>query len=335
MYNRIGKFTNYMPDAKAEGLSEIKADVLWYLLHLTQVDRFFTHYSLNEFLVRYLLITEYNLEKNAQEFIENEILISGYIAEAYFEFTLQDLIDCIGFSASDSKFNVANSRAEFIEKYKFIAPNVKIIPNDNPSKPIEITKDALVFAFMGLKTLLEIDSLSIKFKDEIKQATSEEIQQIEKYVAYVMSLLQKSIFIEEQPDYQGKLNWMEEFYDSSKEVHFNVKQNLSTETIAKIYGIAFSPDMEKYYSDFLEDEEYDEVYENSLVEFAHLYEHIKFAYGVKHGYITISNDPYVEHDVDPYFKIDFELFMDDDCNCFSSETIFYNWSMDKWIDLLP
>ena len=77
------------------------------------------------------------------------------------------------------------------------------------------------------------------------------------------------------------------------------------------------------------------MYENSLVEFAHLYEHIKFAYGVKHGYITISNDPYMEHDVDPYFKIDFELFMDDDCNCFSSETIFYNWSMDKWIDLLP
>ena len=122
---------------------------------------------------------------------------------------------------------------------------------------------------------------------------------------------------------------MEEFYDSTKEIYFNVKQNLSKETIAKIYEISYSSDMADYYLDSDTDDE------DTHAEFERLYEHIKFAYGVKHGYITLSSDPFMDNDVNPYFKIDSELFMDDDCTCFSTKTIFENWWMEDWINLLP
>ena len=329
MYVNIGKMTNYMSEEKVANLSEVKADVLWYLLNLTMVNRFFTHDSLKEFLIRYLLITEHDLDKNATDFIENGVLISGLIGDEYFEFTLNDLIDCIGFSSSNSKFNVSNSRTEFINSYQFKAPNVKITPNENPNIPTEITTDALAYGFMGLHTLLKIDSFSIKFKGEIKTVSKAEITKIENYISFVMRQLPEGIFLDQQEKYKEELDWMEEYYNSSKEIKFNIKENLTKETIAEIYIIAWSEEMAKYY---LESDTEDEDIDS---EFDRIYEHIKFAYGVKHGYITLSSNPYLENDVDPYFIIDYDLLMDDDCTCFSSRTIFENWWMEDWINLLP
>ena len=122
---RIGKFCNYMSDESIHELSDLKSDILWYLLQLTKVNRFFTKESFKEFLIRYFLITEIDLDKNASDFIEHGVLISGFMAKDYFEFTLSDLINYIGFSATDSKFNVSNSRAEFIQSYVYKAPNIK------------------------------------------------------------------------------------------------------------------------------------------------------------------------------------------------------------------
>ena len=329
MYVNIGKMTNYMSEERVANLSEVKADVLWYLLNLTKVNRFFTHDSFKEFLIRYLLITEHDLDKNATDFIENGILISGFIADEYFEFTLNDLIDCIGFSSTNSKFNVSNSKIEFINSYQFKAPNVKITPSENPNKPIGVTTDALAYAFMGLSTLLKIDSFSIEFKGEIKTVTKEEITKIENYVSYVMKQLPQGIFLNQQEKYREELDWMEEYYDSSKEIKFNIKENLTKETIAKICVIAWSEEMAKYY---LESDTEDEDIDS---EFDRLYEHINFAYGVKHGYISLSRDPYFENDIDPYFQINYDLIMDDDCTSFPSKTIYENWWMEDWIDLLP
>ena len=329
MFNTIGKFTNYMPEDKAANLSEVKADVLWYLLNLTNVNRFFKYYSFQEFLTRYFFITDQNLDKSAYDFIEEGILIAGFIGDEYFEFTLNDLIQCIGFSSSNSKFNVSNSRREFIESFKYRAPNIKINQNENPNKPTEITTDTLSFALIGLKHLLAIDSFTIKFRTEIKSITLEEIVKIENYVSFIMKQLPEGIFLDEIEEYKTDLKWMEEFYDSTKEIYFNVKQNLSKETIAKIYEISYSSDMADYYLDSDTDDE------DTHAEFERLYEHIKFAYGVKHGYITLSSDPFMDNDVNPYFKIDSELFMDDDCTCFSTKTIFENWWMEDWINLLP
>ena len=329
MYVNIGKMTNYMSEEKVTNLSEVKADVLWYLLNLTKVNRFFTHDSFKEFLIRYLLITEHDLDKNATDFIENGVLISGLIGDEYFEFTLNDLIDCIGFSSSNSKFNVSNSRTEFINSYQFKAPNVKITPNENPNKPTEITTDALAYAFMGLSTLLKIDSFSIEFKGEIKTVSKAEITKIENYVSFVMKQLPQGIFLNQQEKYREELDWMEEYYDSSKEINFDIKVNLTKETIAKICVIAWSEEMAKYY---LESDTEDEDIDS---EFDRLYEHINFAYGVKHGYISLSRDPYFENDIDPYFQINYDLIMDDDCTSFPSKTTYENWWMEDWINLLP
>lgn len=330
MYVSIGKFTNYMLEDKASNLSEVKADVLWYLLNLTNVNRFFTYYSFQEFLTRYFLITDQNLDKSAYDFIEKGILIAGCIGDEYFEFTLNDLIQCIGFSSSNSKFNVSDSRREFIEAFKYRAPNIKIVKNEDPNKPTEITTDALTFKLIGLHHLLAIDSFTIKFRTEIKSISSEEIVKIENYVSYIMKKLPKGIFLDEIEEYKSDLIWMEEFYDSTKEIRFDVKENLSKETIAKICSITHNEDYSKHYLNIIAED--DEAFES---DFDVLYEHIKFAYGVKHNYIKLSSDPFMDNDVNPYFKIDSELFKDDDCTCFSTETIYESWWMEDWINLLP
>ena len=233
------------------------------------------------------------------------------------------------FSSTDSKFNVSNSRTEFIEKYQFIAPNVKITPNDDPSKPVQITKDALVYVLMGVPTLLKIDSFSLQFKEDIKDTAIIEMDKIEKYVSYVMTLLPKGIFFDQQEKYKGQLDWMVEFYDTSNEIVFNVKQQLSKETIAKIYSYTHSNEMANYYLDSdTDDEDIDS-------EFHQLYEHINFAYGVKHGYITLSKDPHIHVYFDPYFQIDLDPIQDYEGICYPTQRTYENWSMEKWIDLLP
>jgi hypothetical protein len=318
-----------MSEDKATNLSDLNADILWYLLNLTKVNRFFTHDSFKEFLIRYLLITEHELDKKATDFIENGILISGFIGEEHFKFTLTDLINCIGFSASNSKFNLSNKRDEFIETYTFKPPNIKIIPNHDTNKPTEITTDALAYGLMGLHTLFKIDSFSIQFKREIKTLSSVDIAKIENYVTYVMSQLPKGIFLNEQDKYEGKLNWMEELYDSTKEIRFNVKESIAKDTIAKICTIASSEELAK---DYLEADIDDEDFDS---DFATIYEHINFAYGVKHGYITLSNDPNFQNYIDPYFQINYDLIMVDDFICLPTKTIYENWRMEDWIDLIP
>ena len=57
----IGKFYNYMKEEHIEKYEAIHGDILWYLLDVTKVNRFFTQNSLREFLTRYFLITKHDL----------------------------------------------------------------------------------------------------------------------------------------------------------------------------------------------------------------------------------------------------------------------------------
>ena len=252
------------------------------------------------------------------------------MAKDYFEFTLSDLINYIGFSATDSKFNVSNSRAEFIQSYVYKAPNIKLTPSSSPDKPSEITTDALSYMFIGVINLLKIDSFTIQFKEDLQSVTPEVIAKTENYVSYIIRQLPEGVFIDEQEQYLEELDWMEECYDSSQEIHFDATQNIPRNTLAKICSICYSEkEADDLFATDMDDEDYEMDYEL-------LYEHIKFAYGVKHGYISLSKDPHVASDVNPYFIIDYDLLAEEDGEIIiPTQYIYENWSMAEWINLLP
>jgi hypothetical protein len=331
MLYSVGKFYDYMNEEHIEKYEAIHGDILWYLLDVTKVNRFFTQSSLREFLTRYFLITKHDLTQSASKFIDNGILISGTLETDYFEFTLQDLIHFFGFEKSKRKFNVDNFLVEFIKDYKYKELTIKYEKQEG-SKIINVNTDTLGLILMGLGNLLKIDSLSIEFKEDLKNSTEAELTQVTKFVDYIISTISLDSYVNQLPKFKGQLDWMEEYYDISKKIIFDPYLYLSRETFMKIAVICQEPASVSYYESF---ETMDEDFKS---DFSIVNEHIIFAYGVKHGHIRLSTDQSsssaINNCYDSYFDID-EQYINEEGFVFPTQFIYDDWKMEQWIDLLP
>lgn len=331
MVHGIGKFYDYMKEEDIAKYEAIHGDILWYLLDVTKVNRFFTQNSLREFLTRYFLITKHDLTQSASNFIDHGILISGTLETDYFEFTLQDLIHFIGFEMSKSKFNVDNFLVQFIKDYEYKELTIKYEKQEG-SKIININTDTLGFILMDLGNLLKIDSLSIEFKEDLKNSTEEEITQVTKFVNYIISAIPLDAYVNQMPEYKEQLDWMEEYYDISKKIIFDPYSHLSRETLMKIAMICQGATSVSYYESF---ETMDEDFKG---DFSIVNEHIIFAYGVKHGHITLSTDQSSSSAIyncyNSYFEIDGD-YINEDGFVFPTQFIYEDWKMEQWVDLLP
>ena len=331
MVSQVGKFYDYMKKENIDKYEDIHGDILWYLLDITKVNRFFTQNSLSEFLIRYFIITKHDLTKSAGEFIDNGILISGTLENEYFEFTLKDLINFIGFSKSDRKFNVENCLTEFIEEYQYKKVNI-LIEQKNQSNTIHISEDVLKFSLMGLGNLLKINSISIEFKEDLSIISEDELAGISKFVDYIISTIPLDSYINYMPEYKNKLDWMEEYYEISKKIIFDTYSHLSRETLMKIAMICQGPSSVAYYESF------DTMDDDFKGDFSIVNEHIIFAYGIKHGYIKLSTDQSsslaIYNCYNSYFVINNE-YINEEGIVFPTQFIYDDWKMDEWIHLLP
>jgi hypothetical protein len=331
MVYKIGKYYNYMKKENIDKYQDIHGDILWYLLDVTKVNRFFTQNSFREFLTRYFLITKHDLTQSATDFIDHGILISGTLETDYFEFTLSDLIHFIGFSKSDRKFNVDNYLSQFISEYNYKELIIKYEQTED-SDNININHDTLALMLLGLGNLFKIDSLSIEFKKDLKNSTEEDITDVTTFVDYIISEIPNGSYIDQMPEYKGKLDWMEECYDSSKKVVFEPYTHFSREILMKIAMLCQDSSSVAYYNSF---ETMDEDFKS---DFSNVIEHIVFAYGVKHGYIQLSTDQSTTSVIydcyDPYFEIDLEIINEEEL-IIPTQFIYDDWKMEQWIDLLP
>lgn len=331
MYARLGKNFDFALPA-VEQYDEVHQDLFWCLLGQTKVTRCASLNSLREFLIRYFLISKRPIDQTAEEFINEGLLFSGTIGDQYFSFGLKDLFHFIGFGYSDDSYHVYGSLENFIASYRDNRYIITIQP-DEEGGVTKISKDALLISLAGVSTLLQIDSLNLEFREDLSDVQPEEIAQVTSFVDYIMQQIPSQVF----EDYQSKLgnaiSNFSEYYIAKEKVSFDPWTQLPKATLVQLFEHLLD-DEDKLLAEYRDNEEVDEDVIHDLnfhVPF------IRFAYGVKHGYVILNDNwlsPYnnyaIEYDLDPL-----EEMAGENGEAYATNDIYRWYRMDEWIHLIP
>ena len=328
-----GKYTHNVAPATLEKFSEVQQDVLWYLMNLTKIHRLHTKEAFREFLIRYLLIVDKPLESKATDFINDGILIDGVFENNYFSFSVKNLIELIGFEASNSLYNINGSLTDFIQDFTYKTPNMVLKKGgktkDGKAK-FKISQDLLLYALMGIKTICLIDYLHLSFRAKVSDLSPEYVDSVVKFVDYLMGTIPEDTFDAVLAAHPDLIDFRERYQKSDKVV-FDV-YSLPQDNLRAILKIT----MHEMDWDWLEEEEVitKEVMEENRA--SRYMTHITFAVGVKWGYIELSEHPFSLHfGIDPIFDVDYDDLLGHDFELYPSQDIYDGWKMREWAHLLP
>lgn len=329
MLSRIGKYYHFTNTEVVNSYADVFHDMLWYLMKETRINRLVSRDSFREFLTRYFLIAEIDLDQAASEFIDHGMLLEGTITDKSFSFGMRDLISFAGFSCSDFLYNIYGTLDEFCNSYVHRPLNPKIEVAVNGANVI-MTTDTFMIACLDLITLGEVGSLSIRFRKNLTTLPDEYLQKASGFAGYVVSLIPESVFHEMNKRSPWLKEGHKEYYEISKRVKLDIFAILTDKQLFEIYKYFMKEeDLEKYKKTDLDNPDV-------IGDLSYYNNHIAFAYGVKHGYIKRSHEVPDNHlDYDPLFDIDVDQLMGPDGEVYSTEDIYCDWSMDDWIHLVP
>ncbi len=315
-----GKYTHNVSPATLEKFSEVQQDVLWYLMNLTKIHRLHTKEAFREFLIRYLLIVDKPLESKASDFIDDGILIDGVFENNYFSFSVKNLIELIGFEASNSLYNINGSLPDFIQDFTYKTPNMvlKAGGKSKDGKPkFKISEDLLIYALMGIKTICLIDYLHLSFREKVSDLTPEYVDSVVKFVDYLMGTIPEDTFKKVIVEHPNLVEFRER-YQKSEKVEFDV-YSLPQENLRAILKII----MHELDWEWLIEEDVitKEVMEENCA--SHYMTHIIFAVGVKWGHIELSEHPFSLHfGIDPLFDVEYDHLLGPDYELYPSQDIY-------------
>lgn len=328
-----GKYTHNVAPATLEKFSEVQQDVLWYLMNLTKIHRLHTKEAFREFLIRYLLIVDKPLELKASNFIDEGILIDGVFENNYFSFSVKNLIELVGFEASNSLYNIDGNLTDFIQDFTYKKPNM-VLEEGGESKDgkpkFKISQDLLLYALMGIKTICLIEYLHLSFREKISDLSTEYVHAVEKFVDYLMGTIPEDTFEKVVVEHPNLVEFRER-YQKSEKVQFDV-YSLPQEKLRAILEII----MHKLDWEWLMEEEVitKEVMEENRA--THYMTHVIFGVGVKWGYIELSEHPFSLHfGIDPLFDVEYDHLLGPDYELYPSQEIYDVWKMKDWAHLLP
>ena len=329
MLSRIGKFYHFTNNKVVDKYDEVYHDMLWYLMHETKVNRIVSRESIREFLTRFFLIANIDLDRVAEDFIDHGILLEGTIGGESFIFKMQDLLAFMGFSCSDFPYNFHGTLDEFKKNYvhRALNPSVKLSEDE---QSVNINADTLMIGFLGLETLAEIKSLSIRFRNSLFELPADHVERASKLTEYITSLIPLSVFSELNERYSEQIKQFKECFDRSSIIKVDVFSVFSREELFSIYEHIIHPEtMNKYRNASFSDPDV-------IEDLSYYNTHILFAYGVKHGYINKNYEVYDNHlSYDPLFDIDIDCLAGPDGEVYSTMDIYNDWSMEEWIHLIP
>ena len=288
--------------------------------------------SIREFLIRYLLITERPLHETAEEFIDKGLLISGTMGNKAFAFYMKDIFPFLGFASSSSRYQVEGSLEDFIKTYRNKKHLLKIEPTEEGVT--KISQDVLVLAWAGVGTLIQIDSLNLRFREDLSQVSAAEIAQVITFVDYVLQQIPSELITTYQNQFADQLSSYPEYYQRGEDVNFDPWTQLPKDTLVTLFQHLLGAD-HHLVQDFRDSEIPDE---DTLHDLQFEIPYIKFAYGVKHGFVTLDDNwrtPHLENYY-PYFNLDpLEELSGEDGEVYSTNSIYQDYRMDKWMHLLP
>lgn len=329
----LGKHLRHTSPA-VSNYNALHQDIFWYLLEQTQVTRCVGPNSLREFLIRYLLITNRPLHETAQEFIDEGLLISGTMGDQSFAFYMKDLFHFLGFGSTSARYHIDGSLEEFVQNYRTKKYLIRIEAEEEEEGKTKISQDVLVLVLAGVNTLLQIDSLNIEFREDLSQVSSEEVTRVSTFVDYVMQQIPAGVFEEYQAQFGKAMSSYQEYYHKGDEVNFDPWTQLLKETLVALFTHLLGAE-HHLVLDFRDSEIPDE---DTLHDLQFEIPYIKFAYGVKHGYVTLDDNWYTPHleNYSPDFNLDpLEELAGEDGEVYSTNSIYQAYRMEEWIHLLP
>ena len=331
MFVTLGKHTR-LANPSVTQYDDLHQDIFWYLLQQTQVNQFASPASLREFLIRYLLITEHPLHETAEAFIDEGLLISGTMGDQSFSFYMKDLFHFLGFAATSGRYRVRGKLDEFVQNYKSKKYLVRLETTEEGTN--QISQDLLVLVLAGVKSLVLIDSLNIHFREDLSQVSQEEIARVTTFVDYVMQQIPEAIFEDYKTQFGQVLSSYEEYYVKGEDVRFDPWTDLPKETLVELFTHILGAD-HHLVEEFRDAEVPDE---DVLHDLQFEIPYIKFAYGVKHGYVTLDDNWYTPHleNYSPNFNLDpLEELAGEDGEVYSTNSIYQAYRMEEWMHLLP
>ena len=331
MFVTIGKHT-YLANPAVSQYDNLHQDIFWYLLQQTQVNQFAGPNSLREFLIRYLLITEHPLHETAEAFIDEGLLISGTMGDQSFSFYMKDLFPFLGFAATSGRYRVRGRLDEFVQNYQSKKYLVRLETTEEGTN--QMSRDLLVLILAGVKSLVLIDSLNIHFREDLSQVSQEEIARVTTFVDYVMQQIPDQVFEDYQAAFGDAMTDYEEYYEKGEDVRFDPWTDLPKATLITLFGHILGEE-HHLVQEFRDAEVPDE---DVLHDLQFEIPYIKFAYGVKHGYVTLDDNWYTPHleNYSPNFNLDpLEELAGEDGEVYSTNSIYQAYRMEEWIHLIP
>jgi hypothetical protein len=331
MFVTIGKHTN-LANPSVTKYDDLHQDIFWYLLQQTQVNQFASPASLREFLIRYLLITEHPLHETAEAFIDEGLLISGTMGDQSFSFYMKDIFHFLGFAATSGRYRVRGRLDEFVQNYQSKKYLIRLETTEEGTN--QISQDLLVLVLAGVKSLVLIDSLNIHFREDLSQVSQEQIARVTTFVDYVMQQIPAEIFEDYQAQFGLAQIGYEEYYVKGEEVHFDPWTALPKSTLVDLFTQILGEE-HHLVQDYRDAEVPDE---DVLHDLQFEIPYIKFAYGVKHGYVTLDDNWYTPHmeNYHPNFNLDpLEELAGEDREVYSTNSIYQAYRMEEWMHLIP
>ena len=331
MFVSLGKHLSLTTDAISR-YDDLHQDLFWYLLQQTEVNCCMGTNSLREFLIRYLLISEHPLDETAEEFINEGLLISGTMGDQAFSFYMKDLFPFLGFAATSARYQVSGSLEEFIQSYRTKKYLILLEPGEEGAG--KMSQDVLFLILAGLKTLVQIDSLNISFREDLREVTAAEVIRVSNFVDYVLQQIPSEIVEDYQNQFADKIASYTEYYSPREEVNFDPWTQLSKETLVALFTHLLGA--EHHLVEDFRDSDFPD--EDTLHDLQFQISYIKFAYGVKHGYITLDDNwhtPLLEN-YSPEFNLNAaEELSGENGEVYSTNSIYQDYRMEEWIHLLP
>lgn len=327
----LGKHTHLASPTVLQ-YDDLHQDIFWFLLQQTQVNQFAGPNSLREFLIRYLLITEHPLHETAEAFIDEGLLISGTMGDQSFSFYMKDLFHFLGFAATSGRYRVRGSLDEFVQNYQRKKYLIRLETTEEGTN--QMSRDVLVLILAGVKSLVLIDSLNIEFRDDLSQAGEEEIARVTTFVDYVMQQIPNEVFEDYQAAFGQTMTDYKEYYEKGEEVRFDPWTDLPKATLVELFTHILGA--EHHLVEEFRDAEVPD--EDVLHDLQFEIPYIKFAYGVKHGYVTLDDNWYTPH-LDNYasnFNLDpLEELAGENGEVYSTNSIYQAYRMEEWMHLIP
>jgi hypothetical protein len=317
-----GKYFDFIPQSIINKYPAVEIDALYRLMRLTKIHRIHTREAFREFLIRSLLIVDKPIQRNINELFLDKVFLEGMLGKAQFNFSINNLLELMGFGASNYLYNIQGSVQEFAEKFTYQKPLVKL---ENLNLDC-LTSDFVLYDLSGDSE----NYIEFPLRENLRNLSEDDLSSVVKFVDEVMNYLPDVTFENVLKNYPELLTFRER-HVREDDVHFDV-YSLPQENLRTILEMTVDESM---LEDLAEATSINEKVVEELDLKSHL-SHIVFAVGVKWGYIELSDQPFSLHyEVDPLFQIEYDDLLGPDGELFTNQYIYDQWKMKDWAHLLP